>query len=95
MEKRAIREIAVGMATVGGAGAGFYLLAVRPWHLRWGATGAEVSMQLPGGWACAPCQTRHQALDFAAKTFSDISVRLSSSGCPGATSTLSTNRGVR
>jgi peroxiredoxin len=37
----------------------------------------------------------HQALDFAAKTFSDISVRLSSSGCPGATSTLSTNRGAR
>jgi hypothetical protein len=48
MEQRAIRRIAAGTAAVGGAAAGLYLLAVRPWHLRWGAWDREVSLELPG-----------------------------------------------
>ena len=26
----------------------FYLFVVKPWHLRWGATAAEVAMTMPG-----------------------------------------------
>lgn len=28
--------------------AGFYLLVIRPWHLRWGATDQDVALGLPG-----------------------------------------------
>ena len=44
------RQIVTGAALVA-AGAGAlagYVLAVRPWHLRWGATDEEVSESLPG-----------------------------------------------
>jgi hypothetical protein len=44
------RQIYTG-AALAGAGAGAlaaYVLGVRPWHLRWGATDEEVSERLPG-----------------------------------------------
>jgi Zinc-binding dehydrogenase len=48
VQGRVVLQIAVGTSALSGAAAGLYLLAVRPWHLRWGATGAEVSTELPG-----------------------------------------------
>ncbi|MHB8873666.1 MAG: hypothetical protein ACYC8T_08270 [Myxococcaceae bacterium] len=36
-----------GLAALG-AGAGAYLLLVRPWHLRWGSTPEEVRLPMPG-----------------------------------------------
>jgi len=36
-----------GVIIIGGAAAA-YILVVRPWHLRWGATGQESSEPLPG-----------------------------------------------
>lgn len=36
------------LALLGGLGIAVYLLAVRPWHLRWGATDEEVRRPLPG-----------------------------------------------
>jgi len=44
------RQIFTG-AALAAAGAGAlaaYVLAVRPWHLRWGATDEEVSRPMPG-----------------------------------------------
>jgi hypothetical protein len=35
-------------AVLGGSAIAAYTLAVRPWHLRWGATAEEVSRPLPG-----------------------------------------------
>jgi len=37
-----------GTVVAGIAGLVAYALAVRPWHLRWGATNAEVQEPLPG-----------------------------------------------
>jgi len=34
------------LALAGGAAA-LYALAIRPWHLRWGATAQELAMTLP------------------------------------------------
>ena len=37
------------MAVIGGAGAlAAYVLLIRPWHLKWGATEEELKMPLPG-----------------------------------------------
>jgi hypothetical protein len=36
------------LVALGAAAPAVYLLALRPWHLRWGATGAEVRAPLPG-----------------------------------------------
>jgi hypothetical protein len=33
---------------------GFYVVVIRPWHLRWGATDREVEMVLPGDAIAAP-----------------------------------------
>jgi hypothetical protein len=37
-----------GLAVAGGAALATYLVAVRPWHRRWGATDAELKEPLPG-----------------------------------------------
>jgi hypothetical protein len=47
MLHRAIHHFIRG-ATTGGVVASVYMLAVRPWHMRWGATDAEVAETLPG-----------------------------------------------
>jgi hypothetical protein len=41
------RRTVAGVTVIGGAAAA-YILAVRPWHLRWGATGQESRESLPG-----------------------------------------------
>jgi hypothetical protein len=48
MQRGSIRPIAVAAGAVGSAAIGLYLLAARPWHLRWGATDEEVGQNLPG-----------------------------------------------
>jgi hypothetical protein len=37
-----------GLAVAGSAGLAAYLLAVRPWHRRWGASDKEVAADMPG-----------------------------------------------
>jgi hypothetical protein len=37
-----------GVALAGAAGLATYAFLIRPWHLRWGATDAEVAAALPG-----------------------------------------------
>jgi hypothetical protein len=39
---------AAGVAAAGAAALGAYAFAVRPWHLKWGASPVEVEMALPG-----------------------------------------------
>lgn len=50
----------VGLAAVGGIGAlgAGYALAVRPWHLRWGATDEEAAGHLPGDWVNPDAKVR-------------------------------------
>jgi hypothetical protein len=48
MRRRSITGITGTMAAAGGAALSAYLLAVRPWHLRWGAMEEEVREELPG-----------------------------------------------
>jgi hypothetical protein len=43
-----LKKIGVGLATLGAVAAGVYLLFIRPWHLRWGATNEEVHHSMPG-----------------------------------------------
>jgi hypothetical protein len=47
---KALKNSFVGLAAVGGIGAlaAGYALAIRPWHLRWGATDEELVETLPG-----------------------------------------------
>jgi hypothetical protein len=42
------RRTVAGVTVIGGAAAAAYILVVRPWHLRWGATGQESHEPLPG-----------------------------------------------
>ena len=37
-----------GLVTIGAAATGAYLLLIRPWHERWGATDEEVQRAMPG-----------------------------------------------
>lgn len=37
-----------GLIAVGAAGLGAYVVTIRPWHLRWGATDDEVQRPMPG-----------------------------------------------
>jgi hypothetical protein len=37
-----------GLAVASAAGVAAYVLAIRPWHRRWGATDAEMSRSMPG-----------------------------------------------
>ena len=50
MNKNFLRNTFVGLTTAAGTGAlaASYFLAVRPWHLRWGATDEELTEALPG-----------------------------------------------
>lgn len=45
MEKK-LKQTIVGFSAAGALAA--YFLAIRPWHLRWGATDEEIKMALPG-----------------------------------------------
>ena len=47
MRREVLARVAIGTAAMGAAVAG-YTRAVRPWHLHWGATEAEVREPLPG-----------------------------------------------
>ncbi|KAB1197264.1 MULTISPECIES: hypothetical protein [Haloferax] len=46
--QRVLRALGRALGTVGLALTGAYLLALRPWHRRWGATDAEATGTLPG-----------------------------------------------
>jgi hypothetical protein len=48
MKRKAMTGITGTVAAVGGAALTAYLLAGRPWHLRWGATAEEARVALPG-----------------------------------------------
>lgn len=48
MQRASITRIAGGVAAAGGAAIGAYWFGIRPWHLRWGATDAEIHRRLPG-----------------------------------------------
>jgi hypothetical protein len=50
MNKKLLRNAFAGLTAVGGLGAvaAGYIFAVRPWHLRWGATDEELTEKLPG-----------------------------------------------
>lgn len=43
-----LKKLGIGLATLGTIASGVYLLFIRPWHLRWGATDEEVHRSLPG-----------------------------------------------
>lgn len=44
--ERKLKQTIVGFSAAGALAA--YFLAIRPWHLRWGATDEEIKMALPG-----------------------------------------------
>jgi hypothetical protein len=50
MNEKFLRNAVMGLTAAGGIGAlaAAYILAVRPWHLRWGATDEELTETLPG-----------------------------------------------
>jgi len=48
MKDDRFKSIAFGVGIAGGAALSVYLLAVRPRHMRWGATDAEVKRSMPG-----------------------------------------------
>lgn len=48
MGMKELRRTARRLKKLGTVAAGAYLLAVRPWHMRWGATDGEVEARMPG-----------------------------------------------
>ena len=48
MNARLLNKYAFGLAAAGTGALAAYAFAVRPWHLRWGATDEEISEALPG-----------------------------------------------
>jgi hypothetical protein len=48
MRSHDFRKIGAGLAVAGGGVVAAYIWAIRPWHLRWGATEEELSQTLPG-----------------------------------------------
>jgi hypothetical protein len=48
MKRETLARVATGAAVAGAAVIGGYMGVVRPWHVRWGATDAEVRERLPG-----------------------------------------------
>lgn len=48
MKRIWLSRLAAGGAAVAAITTAVYVFAVRPWHLRWGATDEEVRMRLPG-----------------------------------------------
>jgi len=45
---KAILGTVVGIAAASAAAVTTYILAIRPWHLRWGASDEEIDLHLPG-----------------------------------------------
>ena len=48
MRKHRLRKIGAGVAVAGAGTLAAYVWAIRPWHLRWGATDDELRQPLPG-----------------------------------------------
>jgi hypothetical protein len=48
MRNHDLRKVGVGLALAGAGAAATYVWAIRPWHLRWGATDEEIEQPLPG-----------------------------------------------
>jgi len=48
MRKHSFRKIGAGVAVAGAGTLAAYVWAIRPWHLRWGATDDELRKPLPG-----------------------------------------------
>lgn len=48
MKKRNMLRVATGAATLAGTTLFMYKAAIRPWHMRWGATDEEVRRAMPG-----------------------------------------------
>ncbi len=47
-KNKALLGTLLGLAAAGSAAIAAYILAIRPWHLRWGSTDEEVDLSLPG-----------------------------------------------
>jgi hypothetical protein len=47
MDRRSTARILYGFAVTGAASLAAYALAIRPWHLRWGATNEEIARAMP------------------------------------------------
>ena len=47
MQKK-LKKTAISLSAAGVGALAAYFLAIRPWHLRWGATDEELRMKLPG-----------------------------------------------
>ena len=48
MANKKSKKVIIGVGIAGGVALSAYVFVVRPWHLRWGATDAEVQRSLPG-----------------------------------------------
>jgi len=48
MKHASLNQIAGAVTSVGATALSTYIFAIRPWHLRWGATDEEVKRALPG-----------------------------------------------
>jgi hypothetical protein len=48
MQRTSVVRAAVVVTAAGSAALGAYQMVIRPWHLRWGATDAEIARTLPG-----------------------------------------------
>jgi len=48
MKKNTILGIFGGLVAASAAAVAAYIIAIRPWHLRWGSTDEEVNAELPG-----------------------------------------------
>ena len=48
MRNHDFRKIGIGLALAGAGAVATYVWAIRPWHLRWGATDEEMDQPLPG-----------------------------------------------
>jgi hypothetical protein len=48
MRNHQLKKVGAGLAVAGAAGIAAYVLGIRPWHLRWGATDEELNEPLIG-----------------------------------------------
>jgi len=48
MQSHHFKTVGAGLAVAGTGAIAAYVLAIRPWHLRWGATDEELTQNLPG-----------------------------------------------
>jgi hypothetical protein len=48
MRNHQLKKVSAGLAVAGAVGIAAYVLGIRPWHLRWGATDEELNEPLIG-----------------------------------------------